>query len=140
MASRTSLEQSRPRARLELDIALESGVLVEGGLLRGWLEVKVRKPGKKEPPLAIGGAKLRVVGFEAISNDRHTFYQHTQPLEAVSSTSHFLYQTTTDNEGFREAQVGIHTIPFALPLPIGGGAKGPLVGRSTVSVRYIILA
>jgi hypothetical protein len=126
-AAQISLEQTRSRSRLELDLTLENNTFVEGDCLRGWLEVKVRKPGKKDDALLIGGAKLRVVGFEALSDDRHTFYQHAQPLEAVSSAAHFLYSSETDDQGFREACVGTHTIPFSLPLPVGGGAKGPLM-------------
>lgn len=57
----TSLEQLRPHARLELDLTLESRVAVEGGHLRGCLEVKVRKLGKRDDSLYIGGAKLRIV-------------------------------------------------------------------------------
>jgi hypothetical protein len=136
----TPPEQSRSRSRIELDLMLESDTFVEGDCLRGWLEVKVRKPGKKDDALLIGGLKLRVVGFEALSDDRHTFYQHAQSLEAVSSNAHFLYGSETDDQGFREACVGTHTIPFSLPLPVGGGAKGPLMGSSAASVRYIILA
>jgi hypothetical protein len=125
---------------LELDLALESNTVVEGGRLHGWLQVKVRKPGKYDGVLLIAGAKLRVIGFEALSDDSHTFYQHAQPLESISSAAHFLYCSGTDNQGFREACVGTHTIPFVLPLPVGGGAKGPLMGSSPASVRYIILA
>lgn len=59
--SPTSLEQLRSRARLELDLTLENRIAVEGGHLRGCLEVKVRKLGKRDDSLYIGGAKLRVV-------------------------------------------------------------------------------
>lgn len=79
------------------------------------------------------------VGFEAVQDDRAAFYQISQSLDLVSSGSHHLYATPPDEEGFCIANEGVHTIPFALALPIGGGAKGILQGRSP-TIRYIILA
>ncbi|KAF9514982.1 hypothetical protein BS47DRAFT_1391918 [Hydnum rufescens UP504] len=137
--SPTQITLKQSCSRLELDLALESNIVVEGGRLRGWLQVKVPKPGKHDSVLLIAGAKLRVIGFEALFDDSHTFYQHAQPLELISSATH-LYCSGTDDQGFREACVGTHTIPFVLPLPVGGGAKGPLMGSSPASVRYIVLA
>lgn len=51
------------KARVEVDVVLESEVLVEGGELRGRLEVRIRK-GKKGESLWIGGGKVRVCGYE----------------------------------------------------------------------------
>jgi hypothetical protein len=52
------------KARVEVDVILERDVLVEGGDLRGRLEVKVRRAKAGEGKVWIGGGKMRVVGFE----------------------------------------------------------------------------
>lgn len=59
-----SLEKAKARARVEIDIALESDTLVEGSCLRGKLIFTIRKASKSERPIWIGGGKLRIVGFE----------------------------------------------------------------------------
>jgi hypothetical protein len=51
------------RARVEVDVVLESETFVEGGELRGRLEVRIRR-GKKGENLWIGGGKVRVCGYE----------------------------------------------------------------------------
>lgn len=51
------------KARVEVDVILESDVMVEGGELRGRLEVRIRKSRKGES-LWIGAGKVRVCGFE----------------------------------------------------------------------------
>jgi len=54
------------RARVEVDVILESEVFVEGGELRGRLEVRIRR-GRKGESLWIGGGKVRVCGYEGES-------------------------------------------------------------------------
>lgn len=51
------------KARVEVDVILESDVMVEGGELRGRLEVRIRKSRKGES-LWIGAGKVRVCGYE----------------------------------------------------------------------------
>lgn len=62
-SSPVMLEQAKHsgKARLELDVALESGLVVEGGLLKGRMEVKARSGGS---PVWISAPKVRIVGFE----------------------------------------------------------------------------
>lgn len=60
------LEQAKStsKARVELDLMLETPLVVEGGILKGRLEIKVRKPKDKEGEVWVGRPKVRVVGFE----------------------------------------------------------------------------
>lgn len=58
------LEQAKSRARVELDLLLDSGSCVEGGYVKGRVLVNVRVPHKKEGPIYLGEGKVRVVGFE----------------------------------------------------------------------------
>lgn len=51
------------KARVEVDVILESDVMVEGGELRGRLEVRIRKSRRGES-LWIGAGKVRVCGYE----------------------------------------------------------------------------
>lgn len=63
-AAAVVLEQAKPKARVELDVILESETCVEGGYMKGYLQVKIRKGGKNDGPVYLGGGKIRVVGFE----------------------------------------------------------------------------
>jgi hypothetical protein len=63
-AAAVALEQAKPKARVELDVILESETCVEGGYMKGYLQVKIRKGGKNDGPVYLGGGKIRVVGFE----------------------------------------------------------------------------
>jgi sporulation-control protein spo0M len=47
------------RARVEVDVVLERECVVEGGEVRGRIEVKVGKKGVR-----VGMGKVRVVGYE----------------------------------------------------------------------------
>jgi hypothetical protein len=60
------LEQAKStsKARVELDLVLESSLLVEGGTMRGKIELRVRRVKDDEPDVWIGTPKVRVVGFE----------------------------------------------------------------------------
>ena len=162
-AAAVALEQAKPKARVELDVILESETCVEGGYMKGYLQVKIRKGGKSDGPVYLGGGKIRVVGFEGLcpcpitglkfifnfiaipqNDDRHTFYQHSAPLSEITATTHLLYTSAPDREGFCRGREGTHTIPFAMKLPASDGklseAKGSLQLRNGASVRYISMA
>lgn len=66
------LEQAKHSgsARVELDLMLETPFVVEGGLLKGKLEIRVRRPREREGELWIGKPKVRVVGFEGEQRQR----------------------------------------------------------------------
>ncbi len=51
------------KAKVEVDVVLENEEVVEGGEIRGRLEVRVRKA-KKGEKVWIGNGKIRVVGYE----------------------------------------------------------------------------
>jgi hypothetical protein len=53
----------RKKARVEVDVVLERECVVEGGEVRGRLEVRVNG-GKRGEGLRVAGGKVRVVGFE----------------------------------------------------------------------------
>lgn len=86
------------------------------------------------------------IQFVAIpqNDDRHTFYQHSAPFSEVTTTTHLLYTSAPDQEGFCRGREGTHTIPFAMKLPPSdgksSGAKGSLQLRNGASVRYISMA
>ncbi|THH33561.1 hypothetical protein EUX98_g674 [Antrodiella citrinella] len=139
------LEQAKPRARVEIDIVLESNTLVQGGYLRGCIKVRVRKRGKKEAPIFLTEGKLRVVGFESLPNDdnTYTFYQCSAPLSSVTDASRGLYDEPLGPDGFAQAVEGVHVLPFAMELPLDssfGNAKGALSLSSGVNVRYVVMA
>lgn len=66
VTSPVMLEQGKAasKARVELDVVLESSLVVEGGTLKGRMEVRVRKPKLTESEVWVGRPKVRVVGFE----------------------------------------------------------------------------
>ncbi|KAG8927605.1 hypothetical protein FRC01_007180 [Tulasnella sp. 417] len=136
-----ALEKAKSKARVEVDIELESETVVEGGYLRGKMEVTIRKPGKNESPIWIGGGKLRIVGFEGLPHNdiRYTFYQCAEALGSITSASHHLFTSPPDEEGFCRAREGIHILPFAMKIPISGTAKGALQTKSGAMVRYIAM-
>jgi hypothetical protein len=63
------LEQAKStsKSRVELDLVLESSVVVEGGVMKGKIEVRIRKPKDREREVWVGKPKIRVVGFEGES-------------------------------------------------------------------------
>ena len=62
----------RKKARVEVDVVLERECVVEGGEVRGRLEVRVTG-GKRGEGLRVAGGKVRVVGFEGESfQDLHS--------------------------------------------------------------------
>lgn len=139
-----ALEQAKSRARVEVDIVLESDVCVQGGYARGHIKVCVRKRSKKEEPLLLAEGKIRIVGYEFLNNEdeRFTFYQCAAPFSAVTDASRGLYHCDPDAQGFAQAVEGVHILPFALHLPPDnsfGTPKGVLSIGSSVTVRYIAM-
>lgn len=53
----------KKKARVEVDVVLERECVVEGGEVRGRLEITVNG-GKRGEGLRVAGGKARVVGFE----------------------------------------------------------------------------
>ncbi|KAH8102559.1 hypothetical protein BXZ70DRAFT_929051 [Cristinia sonorae] len=139
-----SLEQAKPRSRVELDIILETDSFVQGGYMRGQIKVRIRKQNRKEAPILLSEGKLRVVGFESIPNedDTFTFYQCTAPLSTITDASRGLYDAPLESDGFAQAVEGVHVLPFAMELPLDssfGTAKGVFSLSSGVSVRYVAM-
>ncbi|KAK7694963.1 hypothetical protein QCA50_002151 [Cerrena zonata] len=139
-----SLEQAKQRARVEVDVVLESATCVQGGHLRGQIKVRIRNRSKKEQPVLLAEGKLRVVGFETIPNEAHShvFYQCAAPFSKITDTYQSLYVTSPDAEGYAQAVEGVHILPFTMELPSSspfGSAKGILNLSSGVSVRYVVM-
>ncbi|KAJ9109224.1 hypothetical protein QFC21_000553 [Naganishia friedmannii] len=131
------------KARVEVDVILESDVMVEGGQLRGRLEVRIRKSRKGES-LWIGAGKVRVCGYEehAQTDTRHIFYHYPHQLPLFSpydDSQHPLFASPPNDEGYRLAREGFHVIPFSVRLPLNGGAKGGWVGSRTTGVKYVVV-
>ena len=140
----TILEQAKNRARVDLDIALESNVCVQGGYLKGHIKVRIWKQSKKDHPVLVSGGKVRVIGFECImnENERLAFYQVSAPFSEVASGLGNLYVFEPDGEGFCRAIDGIYSFPFSLHLPLSsehGTPKGAMHSHSGASVRYIAM-
>ncbi|TBU63684.1 hypothetical protein BD310DRAFT_964597 [Dichomitus squalens] len=143
-AHAVSLEQAKPRARVEVDIVLESDCVVEGGYLRGNIKIRVRKRQKKEAPVLLADGRVRIIGFECAAGDRHqhTFYQRASALSAITDAHTRLYDSPPDEEGFARAMEGVHILPFAMHLPNDGNfgsAKGTVSIQSGVALRYIAM-
>ncbi|KAH0591046.1 hypothetical protein H2248_001156 [Termitomyces sp. 'cryptogamus'] len=141
---KTSLEQAKTRARVEVDIILNSYTYVQGGYLQGHVRIKIRECARNEVPVMISGGKVRVVGFESISSrlDKYPFYQCSSPLETVIVTSSEYYDSYKDPEGFAQAIEGEHTLPFSMYLPMSadyGVPKGSVQTQAGVAVRYIAI-
>ncbi|GAA5835446.1 hypothetical protein JCM9279_004542 [Rhodotorula babjevae] len=136
------LEQAKhgKGARVELDLVLETPLVVEGGLLKGRLEVRIRKSKEREGEVWIGTPKIRVIGFEELSSGdgRYIFYHASAPA-STSTDPLACYDSAADSEGFHRGRSGQHNVAVKMNLPIGKGAKGPWKGKQGV-VRYIAIA
>ncbi|KAJ7751331.1 hypothetical protein DFH07DRAFT_1033153, partial [Mycena maculata] len=124
----TVLEQAKPRARVEVDIVLHSNVCVEGGILKGLVKLRIRPRLSKESAVSISDGKLRIIGFEAIEDDHHEFFQHSAALSSIILSPLNIYKSSPpDPEGFSVAREGVHQLQFVLPLPLHGASrpKGP---------------
>lgn len=139
---RLLLEQTKPHALAEVDVALESNVCVQGGSLQGSLVVNVLQH-PNGYPTQITEPKLRVVGYEHVpsSDERHVFYQESRPISSLGSAWNAPFDSELDDDGFALAKAGLHIIPFSFSLPIAGtsgGSKG-VFNSSGASVRYITM-
>ncbi|CAO1631190.1 unnamed protein product [Jaminaea pallidilutea] len=153
----------RKEARVNVDVLLESDLVVEGGMLRGRLEINVRKPTDGEGVVMLGQPKVRVVGFEELlggDDTRHIFFHHgalitgasnagSQPFvlhgspnlsmpENDGSARLSCYAGGPDFEGYAPGREGAHSVPFSMELPIGKGVKGTYRGKNA-HVRYIVI-
>ncbi|KAK4053701.1 hypothetical protein OIV83_001357 [Microbotryomycetes sp. JL201] len=137
-ASPVMLEQAsnNGKARVEIDLLLESTLIVEGGELRGKLNVRVKR---KHGEVWVSRPKVRVVGFEELASEdgRHVFYHHATTLSGRDDLRYCSGEE--DNEGFKLAQAGETFVPFAIRLPVGRGAKGSMKTKQC-TVRYIAIA
>ncbi|KAG6841766.1 hypothetical protein C0991_007095 [Blastosporella zonata] len=140
----TSLEQAKSRARVEVDIVLDSNTSVQGGYLQGRVKIHIHGWTRNETPVRISEGKVRVIGFESISNerDRYPFYQCSSRLSTVTATSGGLHDSHRDSEGFAQAIEGEHILPFSMYLPMSadyGAPKGSIKVQAGVAVRYIAM-
>ncbi|KAJ6575282.1 hypothetical protein B0H19DRAFT_1254853 [Mycena capillaripes] len=136
----TSIEQAKPRARVEIDIMLHSNVCVEGGTFKGFIKLRIRPRMTKESAVSISDGKLRIIGFETVQGDHHEFFQYSAPFSAVLTSPLRIYNSPPDSEGFCNAEEGVHKLEFEMQLPMGGfRPKGPFYGQFGVAVRYIAL-
>ncbi|KAJ9480194.1 Arrestin_C domain-containing protein [Pseudozyma hubeiensis] len=160
-----ALEQGKAnKARVEVDLVLESDLVVEGGTLQGRMQIRVRKGSDKEGRVFLAQPKIRVVGFEELLADdtRYIFYHHASVIDGDRSNNgpsepYYLHGSPTlsspetasfsalacfsggpDAEGYAEGKIGSHSIPFSLELPVSKGAKGSYRGKNAV-VRYIVI-
>ena len=133
---RLLLEQTKPHALAEVDIALESNTCVQGDSLQGSLVVNIL-PHPKGFLVQITEPKLRVVGYEFVPSidGRHVFYQESRPISSLSSSWNALFDSGLDDDGFARVKTGLHIIPFSLYLPVAGtcgDSKGVLDRKSNV--------
>lgn len=140
---RLLLEQTKHRALVEVDVALESNTCVQGGSLQGFVVVNVLQH-PKGYLVQITEPKLRVVGYEFVPNidERHVFYQESQPISSLSGSWNAPFDSGLDDDGFALAKTGLHIIPFSLFLPVSGtcGDSKGAFNSSSASVRYIVMA
>ncbi|KAG6868869.1 hypothetical protein C0993_008617 [Termitomyces sp. T159_Od127] len=139
---RTSLEQAKTRPRVKVDIILNSYTYVQGGYLQGYVNIKIFECARTEVPVMISGGKVRVIGYESISNqlDKYPFYRCSSPLETVTRFSGEYHDLYRDSEGFAQAIEGEYMLPFSMYLPMSadhGTPKGSI--QAEVTVRYIAM-
>ncbi|KAF9454125.1 E set domain-containing protein, partial [Macrolepiota fuliginosa MF-IS2] len=138
-----TLEQAKPRARVEVDIFPQTNVCVQGGYLRGHIKIYIRGATRKEGPVFIAGGKIRVIGFETLGDkSRSSFYQCSAMLSSVTPSLDGLCAVGCDEEGFSRAIEGEHTFPFALYLSLSaenGQARGSFKGQLGISLNYIAM-
>lgn len=139
---RLLLEQTKPHALAEVDVALESNICVQGSSLHGSLVINVLQH-PKGYPIQITEPKLRVVGYEHVPsiNERHVFYQESQSLSSLSSSWNLAFDSGFDDDGFSRAKTGLHIVPFSFFLPIAGksGDSKGVFNSSGASTRYITM-
>lgn len=139
---RLLLEQTKPHALAEVDVALESNVCVQGSSLQGSLVINVL-PHPKGYLAQITEPRLCVVGYESVPSidERHIFYRESRPISSLAGSWDTPFDSGLDDNGFARAKTGLHIIPFSFHLPVagaGGDSKGVFTS-SGASVRYIIM-
>lgn len=90
----------KKKARVEVDVVLERECVVEGGEVRGRLEIIVNG-GKRGEGLRVAGGKARVVGFEgephgtSVSADllRYQISRPTLVISSITIPTAYLYST-----------------------------------------------
>lgn len=158
-ASPVMLEQAKSKARVDLDLALESTLVVEGSSLKGEIAIRVLPPRFGEPDVMVGKLKVRIVGFEgALSTSmarlfvsltrslpelrspktRHLFFHHAAAVESAP-LQFAATGARADGEGFFALPPEYYHIPFDVRVPHGKGAKGVWAGKQG-DVRYIVIA
>ncbi|KAG1757165.1 hypothetical protein EDB19DRAFT_1841154 [Suillus lakei] len=140
-----TLEKAKWRSRVEVDVILENQACVQGSYLKGTVNIHIKKGSKKDAPLLISQGKIRVVGFECIpqKDSKCTFYKYSALLSEVAPSWMGLFKSPPDDDGWAEAQEGIHVFPFAMLLPTDGAcgmAKGVLSMHSGVAIKYVAMA
>ncbi|SYW84302.1 uncharacterized protein UBRO2_05402 [Ustilago bromivora] len=142
-----ALEQGKAnKARVEVDLVLESDLVVERGTLQSRMQIRVRKGSEKEGGVFLAQPKIRVVGFEELLADdtRYIFYHHASVIDGDRSNNgpsepYYLHGSPTLSSP--------ETASFsALACSNGGpdaegyaeGAKGSYRGKNAV-VRYIVI-
>ena len=139
---RLVLEQTKPYALTEVDIALESNTCVQGSSLQGALVVNVLQH-PRGYPVQITEPKLRLVGYEHVPSidERHIFYQESRPISSLSSSWNPLFDSGFDDGGFARTKTGLYIIPFSFFLPVSGtsGDSKGVFSTSTASVRYVAM-
>ena len=139
---RLLLEQTKPHALAEVDVALESNTCVQGGSLQGYLVVNILQH-PRGYPVQITEPKLRVVGYEHVpsTDERHVFYQESRPISSLSSSWNSSFDSGFDDDGFARSKTGLYIIPFSFFLPISGTFGDPkgVFDSSGASVRYITM-
>ena len=136
---------NKNKARVELDLSLATEVAVEGGTLKGRIDVTVRKAKDAQSEVWLGPVKTRIIGFEELTGEdaRHVFYHHSASMDSEldeDQTMRLLpcYDSRPDEEGFFKGKAGPHTFAFSMTLPHGKGAKGCLKSKQAV-VKYIVI-
>lgn len=140
-----TLEKAKWRSRVEVDIMLENHTCVQGGYLKGTVKIHIKKGSKKDAPLLLSQGKVRVVGFECIpqKDSKCTFYRYSALLSEIAPLWKGLFKSPPDDDGWAEAQEGVHIFPFAMLLPSDGScgmAKGVLSINSGVAIKYVAMA
>ncbi|KAG2155578.1 hypothetical protein DEU56DRAFT_724661 [Suillus clintonianus] len=139
------LEKAKWRSRIEVDIILENQACVQGSYLKGTVKIHIKKGSNKDTPLLLSQGKVRVVGFECIpqKDSKCTFYKYSALLSEIAPSWKGLFKSQPDDDGWAEAQEGVHVFPFAMLLPPDGAcgmAKGVLSMHSGVAIRYVAMA
>ncbi|KAG2156636.1 uncharacterized protein EDB93DRAFT_1326348 [Suillus bovinus] len=139
------LAKARWKSRVEVDIILQNHTCVQGSYLKGTVKIHIKKGSKKDAPLLFSQGKVRVVGFECIpqKDNKCTFYKYSALLSEIAPSWKGLFKSLPDDDGWAEAQEGVHVFPFAMLLPLDSGCgmpKGAFNIDSGVAIKYIAMA